>query len=328
MTIASEPRGQLRLFDLRRNWRSLTHRPPGDDPVVDGVRALAILWVIPYHLVLFHLGSFTAEAVAVATGTWTQWTSRGDMGVDLFFVISGYLIGGILFAEYRSTGTVLIRRFYVRRFLRLIPVYIVAMLVGLYFVHNIPREAILMAFPPFMNADMMWTNLLYVNNFLPINRQYMGWCWSLAIEEQFYLLFPAFLLLIMRVGRPLRTLGALLLLGHRPLGGDRPAWLRAAVPRPAEHAVLGRSLHDRVPESLHALRCAPGRSDRLVSDDVPSRARQPLLQSNGDGGWAWCAVDRADRARILRGAVVADLRRGARGRAEVVTTIATCSASR
>jgi len=212
MTIASEPRGQLRLFDLRRNWRALTHRPAGHDPVVDGVRALAILWVISYHLVLFHLGSFTAEAVTVATGTWTQWTSRGDMGVDLFFVISGYLIGGILFAEYRSTGTVLVRRFYVRRFLRLIPVYIVAMLVGLYFVHNIPREAILMEFPPFMNADMMWTNLLYVNNFLPINRQYMGWCWSLAIEEQFYLLFPAFLLLVMRVSRPLRTLGALLIL--------------------------------------------------------------------------------------------------------------------
>jgi len=212
MTIASTSRGQLRLFDLRRNWGALTERPAGHDPVVDGVRALAILWVISYHLVLFHLGSFTTEAVAVATGTWTQWTSRGDMGVDLFFVISGYLIGGILFTEYRNSGTVLIRRFYLRRFLRLIPVYVVAMLVGLYFVHDIPRTAILMEFPPFMNADMMWTNLLYVNNFLPINRQYMGWCWSLAIEEQFYLLFPAFLLLVMRVGRPLRTMGALLLL--------------------------------------------------------------------------------------------------------------------
>jgi peptidoglycan/LPS O-acetylase OafA/YrhL len=201
-----------RLFDLRRNWRALTHRPEFHDPVVDGVRAIAILWVISYHLVLFHLGSFTAEAVGLATGTWTQWTSRGDMGVDLFFVISGYLIGTILLSEYRKTGRIQVRRFYLRRFLRLTPVYAVAMLVGLYFVHDIPREAILMEFPPFMNADNMWANFLYVNNFIPVNRQYMGWCWSLAIEEQFYLLLPACILMFMRVAKPLRVLAAMMVL--------------------------------------------------------------------------------------------------------------------
>ncbi len=203
-------RDDLRLFDLRRNWNALTARPAFHDPVVDGVRALAILWVMSYHLVLFHLGSFTAEAIGIATGRWTQWTSRGDMGVDLFFVISGYLIGTILLSEYRKTGNLQVRRFYLRRFLRLIPVYTVAMIVGLYFVHNIPREAVLMEFPPFMNANHIWTNFLYVNNFLPINRQYMGWCWSLAIEEQFYLVLPAFILLVMRVGKPLRVLAGLL----------------------------------------------------------------------------------------------------------------------
>ena len=176
------------------------------------MRAIAILWVISYHLVLFHLGSFTAEAIGIATGRWTQWTSRGDMGVDLFFVISGYLIGTILLTEYRTSGTLQIKRFYVRRFLRLIPVYTVAMILGLYFVHNIPREAVLMEFPPYMNANNMWANFLYVNNFLPINRQYMGWCWSLAIEEQFYLILPGFILIVMRFGRPLRVLGSLMVL--------------------------------------------------------------------------------------------------------------------
>jgi peptidoglycan/LPS O-acetylase OafA/YrhL len=58
----------------------------------------------------------------------------------------------------------------------------------------------------------MWANFLYVNNFLPINKQYMGWCWSLAIEEQFYLILPGFLLVVLRVGRPLRVFGALLFL--------------------------------------------------------------------------------------------------------------------
>jgi peptidoglycan/LPS O-acetylase OafA/YrhL len=202
----------LRLFDLRHNWKALTERPAFHDPVVDGVRALAVLWVMSYHLVLFHLGSFTAEAIGLATGTWTQWTSRGDMGVDLFFVISGYLIGTILLTEYRASGDIQVLRFYVRRFMRLTPVYAVAMIVGLYFVHNIPTEAVLMRFPPWMNANHMWANFLYVNNFLPVNQQYMGWCWSLAIEEQFYLVLPGFILIFMRVARPLRVLGALMLL--------------------------------------------------------------------------------------------------------------------
>ncbi len=206
------PRESLRLFDVRRNWKALFARPPFHDPVVDGVRAIAILWVMSYHLVLFHLGSFTTEAIGIATGRWTQWTSRGDMGVDLFFVISGYLIGTILLREYRKSGTLQIRRFYIRRFLRLMPVYTVAMIVGLYFVHNIPREAVLMEFPPFMNANNMWANFVYVNNFLPINRQYMGWCWSLAIEEQFYLILPGFILIVMRVGKPMRILGSLMVL--------------------------------------------------------------------------------------------------------------------
>ena len=206
------PRANIRLFDLRRNWKALTERPAFHDPVVDGIRAIAILWVMSYHLVLFHLGSFTAEAIGIATARWTQWTSRGDMGVDLFFVISGYLIGTILLSEYRKSGTLQIKRFYIRRFLRLIPVYTVAMVAGLYFVHNIPREALLMEFPPFMNANNMWANFLYVNNFLPINRQYMGWCWSLAIEEQFYLILPGFILVVMRAGKPLRVLGGLMLL--------------------------------------------------------------------------------------------------------------------
>ena len=158
------------------------------------------------------------------------------------------------------------------------------MIVGLYFVHNIPREAVLMEFPPFMNANNMWANFLYVNNFLPINRQYMGWCWSLAIEEQFYLILPGFILIVMRVGRPMRMLGGLMVLAGiiRWIVID-PARFRAAVPRSAEHAVLGRPLHDRVPEPLYALRRAALWGDRRLPDGVPPRAR----------------ADGSSRARVL-----------------------------
>ena len=56
--------------------------------------------------------------------TWTETAfSFGWTGVDLFFVLSGYLIGGILFRERTSTGTIRLKRFYLRRFLRLMPVF-------------------------------------------------------------------------------------------------------------------------------------------------------------------------------------------------------------
>ena len=310
------PRESLRLFDLRRNWKALTARPPFHDPVVDGVRAIAILWVMSYHLVLFHLGSFTTEAIGIATGRWTQWTSRGDMGVDLFFVISGYLIGTILLREYRKSGTLQIRRFYIRRFLRLIPVYTVAMIVGLYFVHNIPREAVLMEFPPFMNANNMWANFLYVNNFLPINRQYMGWCWSLAIEEQFYLILPGFILLVMRVGKPMRILGEPDgARRHHQVDRHRPARFRAAVPRSAEHAVLGRPVHDRVPESLYALRRAALWCDRRLSDGVPSRASGTVLRAHACRGRARRGERRDHHPDRLFCDVLAALHRDSRRRA-------------
>lgn len=51
------------------------------------------------------------------------------------------------------------------------------------------------------NAENLWANLFYVNNLLPMAQQYGGWCWSLAIEEQFYLLLPACILLFMGLGK-------------------------------------------------------------------------------------------------------------------------------
>ncbi len=133
--------------------------------------------------------------MTILNGSATGWIKNGALGVDLFFVISGFLMGSILFNEFKSSGTLEVGRFYVRRFLRLIPVYVVVMMMGLYFLYGIPGK------PVWYNAENFWANLLYVNNFLTIPRQYMGWCWSLAIEEQFYLLLPACILLFMRLGK-------------------------------------------------------------------------------------------------------------------------------
>ena len=183
------------VFSLRQNWHHLTHRPAHQEPVIDGVRAFAILWVVLLHMVYYQYGNFPTQVMAIFKNPATTWIRNGPLGVDLFFVISGFLMGSILFAELKASGKLEIARFYVRRFLRLIPVYIVVMALSLYFLHGLPGK------PIWNYAENFWANLLYVNNFLPRTQQYMGWCWSLAIEEQFYLLLPACILLFMGLGK-------------------------------------------------------------------------------------------------------------------------------
>ncbi len=183
------------FFNVKHNWGHLTRRPGFQEPVIDGVRAIAVLWVVVLHMVFFHAPIFPTQATFIFTNSATAWVVNGMLGVDLFFVISGFLIGSILFGELKKSGGIAFSRFYVRRFLRLIPVYTAVMALGFYFLHQIP------GMPKWGHAQHFWANVLYINNFLPVTKQYMGWCWSLAIEEQFYLLFPACILLFMGLGK-------------------------------------------------------------------------------------------------------------------------------
>ena len=192
-------------FNISHNWRHLARRPQFQQPVIDGVRAIAVLWVVVLHVFFFHLWIFPEQATFMFTNPFTGWLVNGLLGVDLFFVISGFLIGSILFGELKESGGIVFSRFYVRRFLRLIPVYTAVMVLGLYFLHAIP------GMPKWMNAENFWANILYINDFVPIAKQYLGWCWSLAIEEQFYLLLPACILVFVGFGRGrLRILAALM----------------------------------------------------------------------------------------------------------------------
>ncbi len=194
------PRSFASCFNIRHNWTHLARRPGFQQPVIDGVRAIAVLWVVLYHVLYYHAWIFPAQSAWISSSPITAWVANGPLGVDLFFVISGFLIGSILFGEWKTTGGVVFSRFYVRRFLRLIPVYCAVILIGFWLLHH-------------WNARSSWANLLYINNFLPVSRQYLPWCWSLAIEEQFYLLFPACILLFMGPGKGrVRLLVALMVL--------------------------------------------------------------------------------------------------------------------
>ena len=121
----------------------------------------------------------------------------GFLGVDVFFTLSGFLITTLLLEEYMRTGTIAIGRFYVRRALRLLPALVAFLVVwGGMFLATTTRQ-----FWPTILGDMLGV-LFYVTNWLI---SYYGrggspfsHTWSLSIEEQFYMVWPVTLLLLLR----------------------------------------------------------------------------------------------------------------------------------
>lgn len=141
-------------------------------PSLNGLRGISIIIVLMAHLHLsrnpIYLRCF-----------------NGALGVDIFFVLSGFLITSICLKEYKLTGNLLLKNFYVRRILRIIPVaylYIVAIIVlNILFKLQIP-------YFQFINAALFLMNSSYFqkHNYTPELVHY----WSLSVEEQFYIIFP------------------------------------------------------------------------------------------------------------------------------------------
>ena len=92
----------------------LFNRPDRNYKPIDGIRAIAIIWVIIFHAWLFQYNLFIDVGDKIFENPFLIWISKGDLGVDLFFVISGFLIGTILFKEFNKSKTINFKRFYVR----------------------------------------------------------------------------------------------------------------------------------------------------------------------------------------------------------------------
>jgi peptidoglycan/LPS O-acetylase OafA/YrhL len=167
-------------------------RPKFHNPIIDGVRAWGLIMVLLGHLLHFYNPFFTEIDETRQLSKFFDFF-RADLAVDAFFVISGFLIGSILFKEYQKNLSLSFKRFYLSRFFRLMPVYFVCVFLGIIFYFLIKNSNSDMAPQIDLMLGNFWTNLLYVNNFIPVQEQFMGWCWSLAIEEQFYLLVPLFI---------------------------------------------------------------------------------------------------------------------------------------
>lgn len=156
----------------------------GHSPVLDGVRGLAIVLVFLVH---FKFRTWSHPLDAFVDGIFRS----GWMGVDLFFVLSGFLITGILLES--KSGAHYFRHFYVRRLLRLFPVYYLTLAVLFFVLPRVlrPPPAELVALVPHQG----WYWLYAVNVFQVLTHGEMSYfstlhLWSLSVEEQFYLLWP------------------------------------------------------------------------------------------------------------------------------------------
>jgi peptidoglycan/LPS O-acetylase OafA/YrhL len=138
---------------------------------LDGFRCLCILAVITQHVAGSAIAGYPI-------------TTRGFLGVDMFFVISGFLIVTLLLRERAKTGVISLKNFYIRRSLRIFPVYY-GLFAVLIVVFAMRRESVHRA--DFFH-DLPYL-LTYTADWVAM-KSFMGIGWSLAAEEQFYLLWP------------------------------------------------------------------------------------------------------------------------------------------
>lgn len=157
-------------------------------PALDGVRGLAILLVLVVHLMLFNndTGNIFWDSIAQLRGL-------GFLGVDLFFVLSGFLITGILYDTLHDPHY--FRSFYMRRFLRIFPLYygfliLLIVIAAVTHVRWEGRQWILLTYTQNMG---IW---FPVDGFHPSTLVDLNHFWSLAVEEQFYFFWPLLVFLI------------------------------------------------------------------------------------------------------------------------------------
>jgi peptidoglycan/LPS O-acetylase OafA/YrhL len=146
-------------------------------PSLDGLRAVSILFVLGGHL--------TGTRHFLSSLPWGG--PLGEFGVRVFFVISGYLITSILLNEFARKGGVALSRFYLRRALRLFP--------AAYFLIAVVAVLAAKRFVRLERWDLEFA-LTYTMNFHQLRAWSLGHLWSLAVEEQFYLVWPVTLTML------------------------------------------------------------------------------------------------------------------------------------
>ena len=154
-------------------------------PQLHGLRVLAIISVVQFHVTSI----FALEQAIRLDRDWVVSSLAVFFGMDLFFILSGFLIGSILLYSLKNKDVQKhpIRRFYLRRIFRTFPSYYVVL------------TALALAFTMTPGQrHQLWTEYVYLTNFYKLARadSLMFWGWSLALEEQFYLVVPLLFFLL------------------------------------------------------------------------------------------------------------------------------------
>lgn len=185
------------MFVWNFNQRDRKPINPRYMPGLDGVRAVAVIAIIIYHLN-------------------PQWLSGGFLGVDTFFVISGYLITSLLLTEYHNTGKIELMSFWLRRVKRLIPAVLFLVMgvivLSLIFMPMEIQKVRADSIAAIFYVSNWWYIMQNVDYFEQFAVQPLKHLWSLAIEEQFYLVFPIVLLSLLSFIRRLKSIRIIFLI--------------------------------------------------------------------------------------------------------------------
>jgi peptidoglycan/LPS O-acetylase OafA/YrhL len=150
---------------------------------LDILRAFAVLLVMGHHWWPCPEGYNPVVRALV-----NAWERCGWIGVDLFFVLSGFLIAGLLFREHREHGVIRIKRFLVRRGFKIYPAFYVYLAAALVILWTKGK----------FRWSVVWSEAFFVQNYF---ERAFDHSWSLAVEEHFYLLLPLLLLVLVKFGR-------------------------------------------------------------------------------------------------------------------------------
>jgi peptidoglycan/LPS O-acetylase OafA/YrhL len=172
------------------------HAPPRFyRPELDGLRFYAFLGVFVYHT-LPEQPAFYRSLHLPLPSLWAAVAKSGASGVDLFFTLSAFLITVLLLEERRESGDISLRWFYIRRILRIWPLYFAVLAVAVVLAHTVADQSL----PWYYLAGYLLFLGNWMNAALGHPMSICGPLWTVSIEEQFYLLWPVLMRMLGRRG--------------------------------------------------------------------------------------------------------------------------------